>query len=99
MRLRYDPESDALYFRLQKGEIEETLELPTPGGYVDVGPSGQITGLEFLSVQEFLAFLMYAGGEISIPDRIEDREAFIKAMDHARAVLRTEGWDYRNAPS
>ncbi len=36
MRFRYDPQSGALYFRLREGKIEETLDLPSPGGYMDV---------------------------------------------------------------
>lgn len=71
MRFRYDPTSGALYFRVREGEIEETAELPTPGSYVDVDSGGRVMGLEFLSVHEFLAFLVASGGEAEIPERLD----------------------------
>ncbi len=71
MRFRYDPTSGALYFRVREGEIEETAELSTPGSYVDVDRGGRVMGLEFLSVHEFLAFLVASGGESEIPERLD----------------------------
>ncbi len=71
MRFRYDPTSGALYFRVREGAIEETVELPTPGSYVDVDSSGRVMGLEFLSVHEFLAFLVASGGEAQIPEQVD----------------------------
>ena len=71
MRVRYDPASGALYFRLREGTIEETVELPTPGAYADVDAAGHVVGLEFLSVHEFLGFLVAMGGEAAVPERID----------------------------
>jgi pyruvate/2-oxoglutarate dehydrogenase complex dihydrolipoamide acyltransferase (E2) component len=70
MRMRYDPESGALYFRLREGDIEETAELETPGAYMDLDSEGRVMGLEFLSVHEFLGFLVAMGGKVSIPERV-----------------------------
>lgn len=71
MRMRYDPESGALYFRVREGKIEETLELPSPGAYMDVDAGGAVMGLEFLSIQEFVMFLTGFGGEVELPDRVD----------------------------
>jgi uncharacterized protein YuzE len=71
MRFRYDPTSGALYFRLREGSIEETLELPSPGVYMDVNETGEVMGLEFLSLQEFVMFLSGFGGEVDLPEQVE----------------------------
>lgn len=71
MRFRYDPASGALYFRVREGDIEETAELPTSGSYVDLDADGRVMGLEFLSVDEFLGFLLATGGEVVIPERVD----------------------------
>jgi uncharacterized protein YuzE len=49
MRMRYDLVAGALYFRLREGRIEETLDLPSPGGYMDVDPEGNVMELEVLT--------------------------------------------------
>ena len=71
MRFRHDPTSGALYFRVREGSIEETLELPSPGAYMDVNEAGEVMGLEFLSLQEFVMFLSGFGGEVELPERVE----------------------------
>ncbi|MBA2714856.1 MAG: DUF2283 domain-containing protein [Rubrobacteraceae bacterium] len=82
MRFRYDPQSGALYFRLREGKIEETLDLPSPGGYMDVDPEGNVMGLEFLSLQEYVTFLSGFGGEVELPERV-DADAYDEAMRRA----------------
>lgn len=82
MRFRYDPESGALYFRVHEGEIEETLDLPSPGGYMDVDRDGKVLGLEFLSLQEFVMFLSGFGGEVELPERV-DADVYAEAMRRA----------------
>jgi uncharacterized protein YuzE len=74
MRFRYDPKSGALYFRLREGAIEETLELPSPGAYLDVDEAGHVMGLEFLSLQEFVTFITGFDGEVEIPEAIDPEE-------------------------
>ncbi len=76
MRLRYDPASGALYFRVREGNIEETLETGTPGAYLDIDAQGRVVGLEFLSFEEFTNFLLLSDGEFEVPERIEDPELF-----------------------
>ena len=82
IRFRHDPTTGALYFRLREGEIAETLELPTPGAYVDIDEDGNIMGLEFLNLQEFLYSIDSAHGELGLPDRIEPG-ASLAPSDHA----------------
>ncbi|MQL51629.1 DUF2283 domain-containing protein [Desulfofundulus thermobenzoicus] len=47
MRLRYDPEADALYIRFKEGKIEETDEV-SPGVLLDLDANGNPLGLEIL---------------------------------------------------
>lgn len=82
MRFRYDPQSGALYFRVREGRIEETLELPSPGAYMDVNEAGEVMGLEFLSLQEFVTFLSGFGGEVEPPERV-DAEAYEEVLRRA----------------
>lgn len=82
MRFRYDPQSGALYFRLREGRIEETLELPSPGAHMDVNEAGEVMGLEFLSLQEFVTFLAGFGGEVEPPEWV-DAAAYEDALRHA----------------
>jgi uncharacterized protein YuzE len=85
VRFRYDPKSGALYFRVVEGEIEETLELPSPGAYIDVAVDGTVMGLEFLSLQEFIMFATALGGEIEPPESV-DVEAYYEAIDLALEI-------------
>ena len=53
MRLRYDPEADALYIRFQEGEVGETDEV-FPGVMLDVDNNGNLLGLEVLNASSKL---------------------------------------------
>src|SRR3712207_2819972 len=81
MRFRHDPTSGALYLRLREGEIAETLELPTPGAYVDIDEAGNVMGLEFLSLQEFFARERDPGLPVETA-----RELAVYAWDHLREM-------------
>jgi uncharacterized protein YuzE len=54
MHIDYDPQADAIYIRLRKGEVDDTLEA---GKYVhvDVDENGVPLGLEILFAGRMLA--------------------------------------------
>jgi len=74
MRIRI-AEQGQMYVRIAEGPIYETLELGG-GCYLDVDEDGRVMGLEALSIEEFRALVERAGGELVLPERIEDPEAF-----------------------
>ena len=49
MKLKIDKESDALYFRLDDAEIDESEEV-RPGVILDFDADGRIIGMEILSL-------------------------------------------------
>ncbi len=51
MKLKWDPENDALYFRLDDAEIIESEEIK-PGLIVDYDNKNQIIGFELLRVSK-----------------------------------------------
>lgn len=53
MRVRYDPEADALYIRFKEGAIEETDEV-SPGVMLDLDVDGNPAGLEILNASKKL---------------------------------------------
>lgn len=53
MRVRYDPEADALYIRFREGSIEETEEVSS-GVLLDLDPDGNPMGLEILDASKKL---------------------------------------------
>jgi uncharacterized protein YuzE len=89
MRFSHDPESGALYLRLRDGEIAETVELRSPGALADVDDRGNVLGLEFLSLEEFVYFMDSAEGEASVADRI-DPQAFLPLSEEAAERVRED---------
>ena len=53
MKVRYDPEADALYIRLREGTIAETEEV-SAGVMLDVDAEGNPVGLEILNASRRL---------------------------------------------
>ena len=51
MRLKVDKESDALYFRLDEAAIVESEEVQ-PGVILDFDETGQVIGVELLSLSQ-----------------------------------------------
>lgn len=51
MRIKVDPESDALYFRLSEDKIEESEEVAN-GVVVDYSKTGKFVGIEILNLKE-----------------------------------------------
>jgi uncharacterized protein YuzE len=53
LRVRYDPEADALYIRFREGVIEETDEVSS-GVMLDLDVDGNPVGLEILNASQKL---------------------------------------------
>jgi uncharacterized protein YuzE len=70
LRMRYDPEVDALYVTVREGEVAETVEVEE-AVYVDVDDDGRPLGVEFLSGAGLLPFLVRRGGEFVVPARLD----------------------------
>lgn len=75
MRLRYDPESGALYVRVEEGEIEETVQ-HADGVYLDLDTEGRVIGAEFLTLKELAEAITAEGGRWDLPERIEDPDSY-----------------------
>ena len=51
MKIRYDPEADAMYIKLRSGKITKTKEIDE-NIYIDLDKNKQVIGIEILSVKE-----------------------------------------------
>jgi len=51
MRIRYDPEADAMYITLRKDEVDHTKEIDE-NTIIDFNKDGQVIGVEILFVKE-----------------------------------------------
>ncbi len=78
MRFTHDPESGAFYVRLREGEYHQTIPLIEPlyGGGADVDAEGNVLGVEFLSFEDYAEILATVGGDLEIPEKIEDHAHF-----------------------
>ena len=75
MKLRYDPESGALYVRVRKGAIEETVQ-HADGVYLDIDAEGHVLGAEFLTLKELAETITAEGGRWELPERIENPDSY-----------------------
>ena len=57
MKIKYDPEVDALYISFKKGPTQVTTIRINEDLAVDPGPSEEIAGIEILSASEHLEFI------------------------------------------
>ena len=51
MKVKYDPEADAVFLRLAEGDIVDSEEMK-PGMIVDFDADGKIVAIEFLNAKE-----------------------------------------------
>ena len=51
MRIRYDPQADALYIRLDESAITESSEV-SPGVVLDFDAKDRVVGIELLDVRQ-----------------------------------------------
>jgi uncharacterized protein YuzE len=70
LRIKYDPEAGAMYWKLRDGEVAETLEVE-PLVYIDIDHSGRPLGVEFVVADDLIPFLARHGGEFVIPAQME----------------------------
>lgn len=87
MKLRYDPESDALYVRVREGTIEETVQ-HADGVYLDIDAEGRVLGAEFLTLQELAGAVTAEGGKWELPERIEDPDAYEEVRAESLTKMR-----------
>lgn len=68
MRMRYDPQADALYLRLSDAAIEHSEEVE-PGVILDYDEQERLVGIELLDVSKRVAppFSLKAELEIQVP--------------------------------
>ena len=87
MKLRYDPESGALYMRVREGAIKETLQ-HADGVYLDIDAEGRVLGAEFLTLKELGEAVIAEGGRWELPERIEDPDAYEAARAESLTKVR-----------
>lgn len=87
MKLRYDPESGALYVRVEEGTIEETVQ-HADGVYLDIDAEGRVLGAEFLTLEELAGAITAEGGRWDVPERIEDPDAYEAARAESLTRMR-----------
>ncbi len=87
MKLRYDPESGALYVRVEEGAIQETVQ-HADGVYLDIDAEGRVLGAEFLTLEELAGAITAEGGRWDVPERIEDPDAYEAARAESLTRMR-----------
>ncbi len=87
MKLRYDPESGALYVRVREGTIEETVQ-HADGVYLDIDTEGRVLGAEFLTLGELAGAITAEGGKWELPEHIEDPDAYEAARAESLTKMR-----------
>ncbi len=87
MKLRYDPESGALYMRIREGAIEETVQ-HADGVYLDIDAEGRVLSAEFLTLKELAEAITAEGGRWELPERIEDPDAYEVARAESLTKMR-----------
>lgn len=69
LRLKYDPDAEALYLTLREGLAAETIEIEE-SVYVDLDDDERPIGVEFLNPGDLIGFLTRRGGEFVLPERV-----------------------------
>jgi len=75
VKLRYDPESGALYVRIKEGKIEETVQ-HADGVYLDIDAGRHVVGAEFLTLKELAEAITAEGGKWELPECIENPDSY-----------------------
>jgi uncharacterized protein YuzE len=80
VRFTFDKEANALYAYLRgeaipDGGVARTIEIED-GINLDMDSEGFVPGMEFVYADDFLRFVERRGGELDIPERVEDAENF-----------------------
>ena len=73
MEIDFDKNADALYFRMQHGDVERTVKLDDRL-IVDLDPNGQILGIEMLDASNSLESVelqaLLSGAATSVPLKV-----------------------------
>jgi len=88
VKLRYDPESGALYVRVKEGAIEETVQ-HADGVYLDIDAGGRVIGAEFLTLKELAEVITAEGGRWELPERIEDPDSYEASRAESLTKMRS----------
>ena len=76
IRFEYSPDENLLYVALGEGPAAETVEVEE-SVYVDLDGDGRPIGIEFLNADDFLPFLARHGGQLTLPERVEDGKVLV----------------------
>jgi uncharacterized protein YuzE len=74
MKFELDTTVNALYLTLLEGKVARSVEVEE-GVYMDVDKDGRVLGLEFIDASGFIDLLTRHGGQLSIPERVNDAGA------------------------
>ena len=69
IRVKHDPEVDAVYVTLRNGDVARTVEV-TDSIYMDVDGFGHPLGIEFLHVEDFAPYVHEHGSRLGIPESV-----------------------------
>lgn len=75
MRFEFDSEADALYIKINDGQVERTIELDE-GVYVDLDNEDRPLGLEFIALTAFDEWIK-RHGTLNVPERVSGPESFL----------------------
>jgi uncharacterized protein YuzE len=71
VKIEYDKESGALYFRLREGKPDHAEDLSEKANvYPHVDSEGNVLGLEALSLEDLTQALEEREGKLEVPERL-----------------------------
>jgi uncharacterized protein YuzE len=71
VKIEYDKESGALYFRLREGKPDHAEDLSEKADvYAHVDSEGNVLGLEALSLEDLTQALEEREGKLEVPERL-----------------------------
>ena len=78
MTITYDKNVDAGTFFKQEGKYDITLplELDEVDLNLDLDPEGRVLRLEVLGMSKLFELIARYGGELTLPERVEDYDGF-----------------------
>jgi uncharacterized protein YuzE len=78
MKITFDPTVDAMNLYKAQGEYHETLPLQLGGVdlNLDLDAEGRVLKLEVLAASQLFKLISEQGGELRVPERIDDPDVF-----------------------
>ncbi len=71
MRIKLDPDVNALYITFREGTVARTIEIAEMV-YADLDEDGEPIGLEFVSADDFVPFMRDHAGDASVPPQLRE---------------------------